>query len=146
MPLFWPLHRNVKLKWNMQFCCAHLFKCSWSDIIECVRLWEGVGDTNPPTWVGLYKFPRTSIWWHTKDSEPSEDLYMRPRKTLTKNAENVMFYHLRVISAPRISMVFKYYYIYEDTRVLRSISTSQRWVCGWGVSDLQNCSVKCNEL
>ena len=31
---------------------------------------------------------------HTEDSTPSEDLYMRPRKTLSKNAENVMFYHL----------------------------------------------------
>ena len=32
---------------------------------------------------------------HTEDSTPSEDLYTRPRKTLTKNAKNVMFYHLR---------------------------------------------------
>ena len=29
---------------------------------------------------------------HTEDSKPSEDLYTGSRKTLAKNAENVMFY------------------------------------------------------
>ena len=43
---------------------------------------------------------------HTKDSTPSEDLYRRPRKTLAENAENVMFYHLRGVSALRTSMDF----------------------------------------
>ena len=32
---------------------------------------------------------------HTEDSTPSEDPKTGPRKTLAKNAENVMFYHLR---------------------------------------------------
>ena len=32
---------------------------------------------------------------HTEDSTPSEDLYTCPQKTLTRNAKNVMFYHLR---------------------------------------------------
>ena len=31
---------------------------------------------------------------HTEDSTPSEDPKTGPRKTLAKNAENVMFYHL----------------------------------------------------
>ena len=57
-------------------------------------------------------------------------LRMGPRKTLAKNAENVMFYHLRGVSAPRTSMDFKYYYICEDTQVLRSICNSG--VCGGG--------------
>ena len=43
---------------------------------------------------------------HTEDSTPSDDLYTRPRKKLTKNAENVMFYHLRRVSALRTSMDF----------------------------------------
>ena len=38
-----------------------------------------------------------------------------------------MFYHLRGVSALRTSMDFIYYYIYEDTRVLGSISNS--WGC-----------------
>ena len=32
---------------------------------------------------------------HAEDSTPSEDPKTGPRKTLAKNAENVMFYHLR---------------------------------------------------
>ena len=67
---------------------------------------------------------------HTKDCTPSKDPNTGPRKTLAKNAENVMFYHLRGVSTPRTSMDFKNYYIYEDTRVLRSISNSQGvWGC-----------------
>ena len=64
---------------------------------------------------------------HTEDSKPSEDPYTGPLKTLAENAENVMFYHLRGVSAPRTSMDFKYYYIFEDTRVLGSICNS--WGC-----------------
>ena len=50
---------------------------------------------------------------NTEDSTPSEDLYMRPRKTLAKNAKNVnvMFYHLREVSALRTSMDFMCDYI-----------------------------------
>ena len=65
----------------------------------------------------------------TQDSTPSEDPNTGPRKTLAKNAENVMFYHLRGVSAPRTSMDFKPYYIYDDTRVLGSISKASR--CVW---------------
>ena len=52
-----------------------------------------------------------------------------PRKTLAKNAENVMFYHLR--GGPRSEDLNELptYYIYEDTRVLRSISKASRCVC-----------------
>ena len=46
---------------------------------------------------------------HTEDSTPSEDPKTDPRKTLAKNAENVMFYHLRGVSAPRTSMDFQPY-------------------------------------
>ena len=60
---------------------------------------------------------------HTEDSTPSED-----RKTLAKNAENVMFYHLRGVRAPRTSMDFQPYLIYEDIRVLGSISKASRCV------------------
>ena len=67
---------------------------------------------------------------HTKDSTPSEDPKTGPRKTLAKNAENVMFYHLRGVSAPRTSMDFQPYYIYEDIRVLGSISKTSVCVCG----------------
>ena len=62
---------------------------------------------------------------HTEDSTPSQDPKTGPRKTLAKNAENVMFYHLRVVSAPRTSMDFQPY-IYEDIRVLGSISKASR--------------------
>ena len=49
---------------------------------------------------------------HTKDSTPSEDPKTGPRKTLAKNAENVMFYHLIGVSALRTSMdVQPYLYI-----------------------------------
>ena len=69
---------------------------------------------------------------HTEDSKPSEDPNTGSRKTLARNAENV-------ISTPRSSMDFKYYYIFEDTRVLESICNSRVTVCvcgggeGWGV-------------
>ena len=66
---------------------------------------------------------------HTEDSAPSEDPKTGPRKTLAKNAENVMFYHLRGVSAPRTSMDFQPYNIYEDIRVLGSISKASRGVC-----------------
>ena len=63
---------------------------------------------------------------HTEDSKPSEDPNTGPRKILAKSSENVMFYHLGGgVSAPRTSMDFKYYYIFEDTRVLGCI-------CNWG--------------
>ena len=65
---------------------------------------------------------------HTEDSTPSEDPKTGPRKTLATNAENVMFYHLRGVSAPRTSMDFQPY-IYEDIRVLGSISKASRGVC-----------------
>ena len=65
---------------------------------------------------------------HTEDSTPSEDPKTGPRKTLAKNAENVMFYHLRGVRAPRTSMDFQPYLIYEDIRVLGSISKASRCV------------------
>ena len=68
---------------------------------------------------------------HTEDSTPSEDPKTGPLKTLAKNAENVMFYHLRGVRAPRTSMDFKPYLIYEDIRVLGSISKASRCVCVW---------------
>ena len=66
---------------------------------------------------------------HTEDSTPSEDPKTGPRKTLAKNAENVMFYHLRGVRAPKTSMDFQPYLIYEDIRVLGSISKASRCVC-----------------
>ena len=66
---------------------------------------------------------------HTEDSTPSEDPKTGPRKTLAKNAENVMFYNLRGVRAPRTSMDFQPYLIYEDIRVLGSISKASRGVC-----------------
>ena len=66
---------------------------------------------------------------HTEDSSPSEDPKTGPRKTLAKNAENVTFYHLRGVRAPRTSMDFQPYLIYEDIRVLGSISKASRCVC-----------------
>ena len=69
---------------------------------------------------------------HTEDSTPSEDPKTGPRKMLAKNAENVMFYHLRGVRAPRTSMDFQPYLIYEDTRVLGSISKASRCVCVCG--------------
>ena len=69
---------------------------------------------------------------HTEDSTPSEDPKTGPRKTLAKNAENVMFYHLRGVRAPRTSMDFQPCLIYEDIRVLGSISKASRCVCVCG--------------
>ena len=66
---------------------------------------------------------------HTEDSTPSEDPKTGPRKTLVKNAENVMFYHVRGVRAPRTSMDFQPHLIYEDIRVLGSISKASRGVC-----------------
>jgi hypothetical protein len=66
---------------------------------------------------------------YTEDSTPSEDPKTGPRKTLAKNAKNVMFYHLRGVRAPRTSMDFQPYLIYEDIRVLGSISKASRGVC-----------------
>ena len=66
---------------------------------------------------------------HTEDSTPSEDPKTGHRKTLAKNTENVMFYHLRGVRAPRTSMDFQPYLIYEDIRVLGSISKASRCVC-----------------
>ena len=66
---------------------------------------------------------------HTEDSTPSEDPKTGPRKTLAKNAENVMFYHLRGVRTPRTSMDFQPYLIYEDIRVLGRISKVSRCVC-----------------
>ena len=59
---------------------------------------------------------------YTEDSTPSEDPKTGPRKTLAKNAKIVMFYHLRGVRAPRTSTDFQPYLIYEDIRVLGSIS------------------------
>ena len=70
---------------------------------------------------------------HIEDSTPSEDLYTCPQKTLAKNAKNIMFYHLRGISTPRTSMDFMFYYIHEDTQVLRSISNSRGCIAFLGV-------------
>ena len=64
-----------------------------------------------------------------EDSTPSEDPKTGPRKTLAKNAKNVMFYHLRGVRAPRTSTDFQPYLIYEDIRVLGSISKASGGVC-----------------
>ena len=69
---------------------------------------------------------------YTEDSTPSEDPKTGPRKTLAKNAKNVMFYHLRGVRAPRTSTDFQPYLIYEDIRVLGSISKASGCVCGGG--------------
>ena len=66
---------------------------------------------------------------YTEDSTPSEDPKTGPRKTLAKNAKNVMFYHLRGLRAPRTSTDFQPYLIYEDIRVLGSISKASGCVC-----------------
>ena len=66
---------------------------------------------------------------YTEDSTPSEDPKTGPRKTLAKNAKNVMFYHLRGVRAPRTSTDFQPYLIYEDIRVLGSISKASGGVC-----------------
>ena len=66
---------------------------------------------------------------YTEDSTPSEDPKTGPRKTLAKNAKNVMFYHLRGVRAPRTSTDFQPYLIYEDIRVLGSISKASGGEC-----------------
>ena len=66
---------------------------------------------------------------YTEDSTPSEDPKTGPRKTLAKNAKNVMFYHLRGVRAPRTSTDFQPYLIYEDIRVLGNISKASGCVC-----------------
>ena len=118
-------------------------------------VWGDVGVCGVGVWVGgcwcvvcgggvcgcafaLLILPRTFIWKHhryTEDSTPSEDPKTGPRKTLAKNAENVMFYHLRGVRAPRTSMDFQPYLIYEDIRVLGSISKASRGVCAIWVSE-----------
>ena len=76
---------------------------------------------------------------HTEDSTPSEDPKTGPRKTLAKNAENVMFYHLwggggSALRGPQWTSNLTY--IYEDIRVLGSISKASRGVCvGGGVTE-----------
>ena len=66
---------------------------------------------------------------YTEDSTPSEDPKTGPRKTLAKNAKNVMFYHLRGVRAPRTSTDFQPYLIYEDIQVLGSISKASGGGC-----------------
>ena len=66
---------------------------------------------------------------YTEDSTPTEDPKTGPRKTLAKNAKNVMFYHLTGVRAPRTSTDFQPYLIYEDIRVLGSISKASGGVC-----------------
>ena len=86
----------------------------------CVCVWGVVG--------GCVCLAYTSEDFHmkthryTEDSTPSEDPKTGPRKTLAKNAKTVMFYHLRGVRAPRTSTDFQPYLIYEDIRVLGSIS------------------------
>ena len=69
---------------------------------------------------------------YTEDSTPSEDPKTGPRKTLAKNAKNVMFYHLRGVRAPRTSTDFQPYLIYEDIRVLGSVSKASGGVFNVG--------------
>ena len=69
---------------------------------------------------------------HTEDSTPSEDPKTGPRKTLAKNAENVMFYHLRGVRAPRTSMDFQPYLILGRGDKLKNFDlmffpTSKTW-------------------
>ena len=66
---------------------------------------------------------------HTEDFKSSEDQNTGPRKTLAKNAKNVMFYQGGGGEGGQRSEDFnglqKLLYIYEDTRVLGSISNSR---------------------
>ena len=67
---------------------------------------------------------------HTEDSTPSEDPNTGPQKTLAKNAENVMFFHLRgVSSAPRTLMDFKNYYIFMKTHKSLEVLVIHGCVC-----------------
>ena len=97
--------------------CVCVGRCVWVCVGVCVCLAYTSEDFHMKT-------PR-----HTEDSTPSEDPKTGPRKTLAKNAKNVMFYHLRGVRAPRTSMDFQPYLIYEDIRVLGSISKASRGVC-----------------
>ena len=98
--------------------CGCVCVCVGGVCVCGVRLpclyFRGLSYENTTTHRGLYTFrgPKTG-----------------PRKTLAKNAENVMFYHLRGVRAPRTSMDFQPYLIYEDIRVLGSISKASRGVC-----------------
>ena len=84
---------------------------------------------------------------YTEDSTRSEDPKTGPRKTLAKNAKNVMFYHLRGVRAPRTSTDFQPYLIYEDIRVLGSISKASGCVCVC-VEDSHNymCHIMCKTM
>ena len=78
---------------------------------------------------------------YAEDSTHSEDPKTGPRKTLAKNAKNVMFYHLRGVRAPRTSTDFQPYLIYEDIRVLGSISKASGGVCVCLFCDYYNVSL-----
>ena len=54
---------------------------------------------------------------HTEDSTPSEDLKTGPRKTLAKNAENVMFYHLGGGGASMDFQPYLYMRTYESSEI-----------------------------
>ena len=121
--LFQRYRQICKYQFCVLFCFLFYFGfCVWGGVCVwgvcvCVCLAYTTEDFHMKT-------PR-----HTEDSTPSEDPKTGPRKTLAKNAENVMFYHLRGVRAPRTSMDFQPYLIYEDIRVLGSISKASRCVC-----------------
>ena len=112
---------GVSTKWNIPFYLfIYLFcvgVCVWGGVCGCVCLAYTSEDFHMKT------------HRYTEDSTPSEDPKTGPRKTLAKNAKNVMFYHLRGVRAPRTSTDFQPYLIYEDIRVLGSISKASGCVC-----------------
>ena len=97
--------------------CGGVWVCVWGGVCVCVCLAYTSEDFHMKT------------HRYTEDSTPSEDPKTGPRKTLAKNAKNVMFYHLRGVRAPRTSTDFQPYLIYEDVRVLGSISKASGGVC-----------------
>ena len=67
----------------------------------------------------------------TEDSTPSEDPYTGPRKTLAKNAENVMFYHLRGVSTPRTSWTSKITMYMRTHKSSEVLVIHRGGVCVW---------------
>ena len=80
----------------------------------------------------ISEYLHMTSWQHT-DTPRTLHLprtYMRPHKILAKNAENIMFYHLRGwgVSSLTTSMDFIYYYIYMRTHKFLEV-----WVFHGGV-------------
>ena len=73
---------------NQRLCTGVWDVCVWGGVSVCVCVCVCA--------FALLILPRTFIWKH-HDTQRTLHLYPKtgPRKTLAKNAENVMFYHLR---------------------------------------------------